>query len=110
MAPENTLEAFRRAVAAGAHALETDLRLSRDGVVVLMHDPSLRRTFGDKALVRDREWAQLAALRTLRAPHEPMARLVDFLHFLNGDGMQDVWVMLDIKVWSLAMTMRRKRK
>lgn len=37
VAPENTMEAFRRAVDAGAHAIETDLRLSRDGVVVLMH-------------------------------------------------------------------------
>ena len=109
-APENTLSAFRRAVGAGAHALETDLRLSRDGVVVLAHDPSLRRTFGEKALVRDRDWAHLAALRTLRAPGEPMARLVDLLHLLNGDGdgdddddeaaegAQRVWVMLDVKV------------
>ena len=98
MAPENTLEAFRRAVSAGAHALETDLRLSRDGVVVLMHDPSLRRTFGEKALVCDCDWARLAALRTLRAPHEPMARLTDLLDLLNGDGMERIWVMLDIKV------------
>lgn len=35
--PENTLDAFRGALAVGAHALETDLHLSRDGVVVLSH-------------------------------------------------------------------------
>ncbi|KAG6035308.1 hypothetical protein E4U41_006139, partial [Claviceps citrina] len=35
--PENTISAFRAAVSAGAHALETDVRLTRDGVAVLSH-------------------------------------------------------------------------
>ena len=35
--PENTLQAFAAAVAAGAHALETDVHLTRDDVVVLSH-------------------------------------------------------------------------
>jgi hypothetical protein len=35
--PENSMAAFHGAVAAGAHAIETDLHLSRDGVVVLSH-------------------------------------------------------------------------
>lgn len=35
--PENTMAAFRGAVEAGAHAIETDLHLSKDGVVVLVH-------------------------------------------------------------------------
>jgi glycerophosphoryl diester phosphodiesterase len=35
--PENTLGAFRGAVDVGAHALETDLHLSKDGVVVISH-------------------------------------------------------------------------
>lgn len=35
--PENTMAAFAGAVRAGAHAIETDLHLSKDGVVVLSH-------------------------------------------------------------------------
>lgn len=35
--PENSLAAFMGAVEAGSHGIETDLRLSRDGVVVLAH-------------------------------------------------------------------------
>ena len=35
--PENTIRAFEDAVEAGAHALETDLHLTKDGVVVLSH-------------------------------------------------------------------------
>lgn len=41
--PENTLLAFRRAHEAGATGFETDLRLSRDGEIVLLHDPDLAR-------------------------------------------------------------------
>jgi glycerophosphoryl diester phosphodiesterase len=39
--PENTLPAFEAALDAGASSVETDLRLTRDGAVVLCHDPVL---------------------------------------------------------------------
>ncbi len=35
--PENTMGAFRGAAEVGAHAIETDIHLSKDGVVVLSH-------------------------------------------------------------------------
>lgn len=35
--PENTMGAFRGAVEVGAHAIETDLHISKDGVVVISH-------------------------------------------------------------------------
>jgi glycerophosphoryl diester phosphodiesterase len=44
LAPENTIAAFDTAVALGADGLELDVRLSRDGVVVVHHDASLDRT------------------------------------------------------------------
>jgi glycerophosphoryl diester phosphodiesterase len=42
--PENTLEAFARAVACGVDAIECDVRLSRDREVVVVHDEMLERT------------------------------------------------------------------
>ncbi|MEO8648247.1 MAG: glycerophosphodiester phosphodiesterase [Acidobacteriota bacterium] len=45
-APENTLAAFRRAIDDGAEGLEFDVRLSRDGVPVVIHDATLQRTGG----------------------------------------------------------------
>jgi glycerophosphoryl diester phosphodiesterase len=42
--PENTLVAFRRAEELGAHMIELDVQLSRDGEVVVMHDDTLERT------------------------------------------------------------------
>lgn len=44
LAPENTLAAFRRAIEDGADGVEFDVRLSRDGVPVVIHDATLRRT------------------------------------------------------------------
>jgi glycerophosphoryl diester phosphodiesterase len=43
-APENTIPAFERALAAGADALEFDVHLSADERVVVIHDPTLDRT------------------------------------------------------------------
>lgn len=40
--PENTLEAFARAIEAGADGIELDVHLSRDGVLVVHHDESLK--------------------------------------------------------------------
>ncbi|KAJ9156681.1 PLC-like phosphodiesterase [Pleurostoma richardsiae] len=95
--PENTMGAFRGAVAVGAHAIETDLHLSRDGVVVISHDATLKRCFGEKTLIKDCDWSYLSTLRTLRAPHESMPRLVDLLEYLAQPGLEDIWVLLDIK-------------
>lgn len=61
-APENTLESFRQAVAAGVDALEFDVRLSRDGEVVVMHDPTVDRTTDGKGRVADLTLAELRAL------------------------------------------------
>jgi glycerophosphoryl diester phosphodiesterase len=44
LAPENTLAAFDNGLAHGADGLELDVRLSRDGVVVVHHDRTLERT------------------------------------------------------------------
>src|SRR5215212_10815244 len=44
LAPENTLEAFRIAVEEGAGGLELDVHLTRDGHVVVIHDPTVDRT------------------------------------------------------------------
>ena len=41
LAPENTLPAFQRALAIGVHTLELDVGLTRDGVLVISHDPRL---------------------------------------------------------------------
>jgi glycerophosphoryl diester phosphodiesterase len=60
LAPENTLAAFRLAAEMGAGFVETDLRATRDGEIVALHDASLNRTTSGRGLLAD------CALRDLR--------------------------------------------
>src|SRR6478735_1329986 len=50
-APENSLEGIGRAAQLGADAVEIDVRLTRDGRPILMHDRTLRRSTGNPAPV-----------------------------------------------------------
>lgn len=59
-APENTLRSLTQAAAHGADALEFDVHLSRDGVPVVIHDPTLDRTTDASGPVRERSVAELA--------------------------------------------------
>jgi len=52
-APENTLAAFRKAVALGATFIETDLQLSRDAHFVAIHDATVNRTTNGQGAVHD---------------------------------------------------------
>ncbi|CEI66809.1 unnamed protein product [Fusarium venenatum] len=96
--PENTMAAFRGAVAAGAHAIETDVHLSSDGIAVISHDPSLKRCFGVNARIAECSWEYLSTVRTVSEPHEPMPRLKDFLEWLAEPELEKIWVVLDIKL------------
>ena len=53
VALENTIAAFEAAIAAGADGIEFDVRLSRDGVPVIIHDDTLSRTHGVRRRVVD---------------------------------------------------------
>ncbi len=59
---EHTLAAYRRAVAVGADALECDVRLTADGVLVCVHDRRVDRTSDGRGAVSTLELADLAAL------------------------------------------------
>jgi glycerophosphoryl diester phosphodiesterase len=58
-APENTLPSFKLAQRAGADVLELDVRLSADGVPVVIHDPTLLRTTGRALTVADEPFSRI---------------------------------------------------
>lgn len=62
VAPENTLAAFRWAARLGAEAIETDVRISRDGQFVLFHDRLLRRTTSARGTLAAQSLARLREL------------------------------------------------
>jgi len=53
LAPENTIEAFRIAVEAGAGGLELDVHMTRDGHIVVIHDATVDRTTGASGTVAE---------------------------------------------------------
>jgi len=79
--PENSLRAFRGALELGADYLEFDVHLSRDGEVIVIHDPTLDRTTTGTGPVRERSLAELRLLRlkdgTGAATSEPIPTLDD---------------------------------
>ena len=96
--PENTMGAFRGAVNAGAHAIETDLQITKDDVVVLSHDANLKRCFGQDIKIADKNWAEIEDLRTTQKPYELLPQLADLLHYLAEEGREHTWLFLDIKL------------
>ncbi|WP_434750288.1 glycerophosphodiester phosphodiesterase [Paenibacillus amylolyticus] len=62
--PENTMSAFERALELGATGIETDVQMSADGRLVLIHDETLQRTAGRVGWVKD---CTYDTLRTLDA-------------------------------------------
>jgi hypothetical protein len=60
--PENTSASFDHAVSLGVDAIEFDLRVSRDGVVVVIHDPTVDRTTNGTGAVADLTLAELKKL------------------------------------------------
>lgn len=60
--PENTMEAFRAAIELGVDQIETDVRITKDGVLVLIHDDTVDRTTNGIGRVCDLTLAELKAL------------------------------------------------
>jgi glycerophosphoryl diester phosphodiesterase len=61
-APANTMAAFEKAIAFGAHAIELDVHLSADRIPVVIHDSSVDATTDGSGRVREMELAQLKQL------------------------------------------------
>jgi glycerophosphoryl diester phosphodiesterase len=87
--PENTLLAFRSALLAAADGLECDVRLSADGVPVVIHDATVDRTTDGTGAVAELSWQELTALDAgswLGAGFagERLPRLEDLLELVAG--------------------------
>jgi glycerophosphoryl diester phosphodiesterase len=92
--PENTLAAFRQAVADGADAVETDLHVTRDGAFVCLHDGTLERTTDGRGRV---EATALADLRALRAGGHGGAERVPTLAEFVGAVPRPVILLFELK-------------
>jgi glycerophosphoryl diester phosphodiesterase len=69
--PENTLRAFARAIELGVDMLELDVNLTRDGVLVVIHDTTLERTTNGAGLVREHTLAHIQSFDAGRGQRVP---------------------------------------
>lgn len=62
VAPENTLPAFQAAIDFGADCVELDVQMTKDGVIMISHDPSLKRCTGVDRRICDMTYEEVRAL------------------------------------------------
>jgi glycerophosphoryl diester phosphodiesterase len=58
--PENTIVSFQAAVDLGVRYLETDIHMTRDGEIVISHDPDLERICGRLGVIKEMDYADVA--------------------------------------------------
>lgn len=95
MAPENTIAAIEAAIEAGAHAIEIDIRQTKDGHLVLMHDRTVDRTTDGTGPIAE---MTLAEVRQLDAgawfgsgfDGERVPTLAEALEAMKGRAMPDL--------------------
>lgn len=96
--PENSLTALERCIALGVDLVEIDVRRTRDGVLVVMHDKTVDRTTDGKGRVSDLTLAQIQALRFKGDPTQAPPTLEAFLRAARGR----ILVNIDLKRAPLA--------
>ena len=101
--PENTMEAFRAAVALGVDQIETDVRITKDGQLVLHHDATVDRTTDGTGLVKDYTLAQLKQLDAGIKKGEEFAgcRIPTFIEFMDYmKTLPDMTVDIELKEYT----------
>jgi glycerophosphoryl diester phosphodiesterase len=90
--PENTLSAYRQAIKHGAEVIEIDLRGTKDGEVVILHDETLDRTTNGKGKVTELTLVELKKLDA--GAGERIPTYEEVLQLVAGTGVK---LLLDIK-------------
>jgi glycerophosphoryl diester phosphodiesterase len=110
VAPENTLAAFKKAIEVGSDMIELDVRFSKDGEVVVIHDDTLERTTTGKGRVIEKTINELKQFEAGSKFHpsftgEKIPSLREALELVRGKvpanielkiGDYDQWTILDL--------------
>ena len=90
---ENTAMAFQESWDAGYTGFETDIRMTKDGVLFLTHDHTLERTTDGEGIFEEKTAAQIRALNTKKG--NKMMPFEDFCSWL--DGKDNLYVEFEFK-------------
>ena len=78
---ENTMQAFQASAKAGYRGFETDIRMTKDGKLIITHDSTLDRTTNGTGTVEEKTWEEIHALDTKKG--NKMLTLDELLAFLK---------------------------
>lgn len=98
--PENTMPAFEAALAAGVDMIETDIRMTRDGHLILMHDMGAKRTAGVERNICDMTLAEVKKLDAGSWMNDKFAGTTvptvrEFLEWISGTDLLVNWELKD---------------
>ena len=92
-APENTMSAFHEAARRYADGIELDVQMTKDGVIVVMHDEDVSRTTNSQGLVREKTLKEIkdldaGGLYSRLYVGEKVPTLEEVLTFLQGNSLR----------------------
>ena len=93
--PENTFSAFYTGLYMGANGIETDVRKTKDGVLVLFHDKSLERVCGQEGAVEDYTFDELQRFNVVKNGF--CDKIVAFEDFLAKFSFRDITFAIELK-------------
>ncbi len=104
-APENTMKAFQEAVNAGVDYVEVDLRSTKDGKLMIMHDQTIDRMTNGKGKVDQLSWKEIETFKVSDKNHPewgtyPIPTFREVLEYCKGK----VKIYLDFKDASVTQT------
>ena len=91
---ENTLQGFKDAYDFGLRGFETDIRLTRDGVLVIMHDNYVSRVMKGTGIVEENDWSYFEPMRS-KFGDNPITKFEDLLSFFNSK--EGLYVEFELK-------------
>lgn len=90
--PENTLRSFKKAIELGVDQIELDVRFSKEGELMVIHDEKLNRTINGKGFVRDFTLAELKKLDAGKG--EKIPTLQEVIELVRD---KDVFLQIELK-------------
>ena len=95
--PENTLSAFYAGVDMGADGIETDVHMTRDGVLVLFHDDTLDRVTDGAGAVSDHTYIQLLEYTVRNAEYGRMDKIATLEDLIRYFGWRALTFAVELK-------------
>ncbi len=97
-APENTMSAFKLALKQGANGIETDVKMTKDGVLILFHDDDMMRLTGVEGVISDYTYEELSALDVIGGENMDMTdKIPTFESFLKAFSKEDIAFAIELK-------------